>query len=421
MPTTNQKRMRRKMRNKSKNKPVSRVDREVSALGKALRSLGSAGGSALGALAGAPVAGGVVGNNLGAALSKWLGFGDYTVRTNSVVNRASTGIPMMHKEGQSVTIRHREFIAQVRGSTSFAVLNSFVLNPGLAATFPWLSTIAGSFQEYKFKGIVFHYIPSSGTAVSGTNAALGTVMLQTSYRSSDVAPQSKTELLNEYWSGETVPCDTVAHPIECDPNENPFNVQYVRTSSAVSEGDSTLLYDLGVTHLAVSGQQVSGNTLGDLWVTYEVELKKPIVASNVTSNYLTSSTEFTSPIAGNRLFSGTKVDRGNVLITGSTTLNSFFIEPIRGQWLVNIIVVADTTFTYTGLNILPTTNGNTLPISPGGGASAYGSVGTTAHINAIVTAAFVVIDSSQGVAVNLSGSAAFTGTIARTIVTLTQF
>lgn len=413
--------MRRKMRSKMKNKPVTKVDREVSALGKALRSLGSAGGSALGALAGAPMAGGVVGNNLGAALSKWLGFGDYTVRTNSVVNRASTGIPMMHKEGQSVTIRHREFIAQIRGSTGFAVQNSFVLNPGLAATFPWLSTIAGSFQEYKFKGIVFHYIPSSGTAVSGTNAALGTVMLQTSYRSSDTAPQSKTELLNEYWSGETVPCDTVAHPIECDPNENPFNVQYVRTSSVVPAGDSTLLYDLGVTHVAVAGQQVSGNTLGDLWVTYEVELKKPIVASNVTANYLASSTEFTLPTAGNRLFSGAKLERGNVLITGSTTSNSFVIEPIRGQWLLNIIIVADTSFTYTGLTFLPTTNASTYPLSPAGGGSVFQSSGTSASAIATITAAFVVIDSTLPVTVNLNGIASFTGTIARTLVTLTQF
>ena len=43
------------------------------------------------------------------------------------------------------------------------------------------------------------------------------------------------------------------------------------------------MYDLGVTHVAVSGQQANDVVLGDLWVTYEVELKKPILYSNVTS------------------------------------------------------------------------------------------------------------------------------------------
>jgi len=85
----------------------------------------------------------------------------------------------------------------------------------------------------------------------------------------------------------------MAHPIECDPKENPFNVQYVRTG-AVPSGDSVLMYDLGLTHLAVSGCQTSGKRLGDLWVTYEVELKKPLLYSNVTSRIESCSALFTS-------------------------------------------------------------------------------------------------------------------------------
>jgi hypothetical protein len=95
-------------------------------------------------------------------------------------------------------------------------------------------------------------------------------------------------MLNEYCSNEVVPCDSMAHPIECDPKENPFNVQYVR-SSGVATGESLLLFDLGTTHVAVSGCQTTGNVLGDLWVTYEIELKKPLVASNVTTNVVSAN------------------------------------------------------------------------------------------------------------------------------------
>lgn len=131
--------------------------------------------------------------------------------------------------------------------------------------------------------MVFHYVPTSGSLSSGTSNALGSVMLQTSYRANDAAPTTKIELLNEYWSAENVPFEAFAHPIECNPNENPFNVQYIKSAAAViPSGDSPLLYDLGTTHVATSGQQSAGVALGDLWVTYEVELKKPIISSNVT-------------------------------------------------------------------------------------------------------------------------------------------
>jgi len=50
----------------------------------------------------------------------------------------------------------------------------------------------------------------------------------------------------------------------------------------VPANDNKLLYDLGVTYVATSGQQTNGAVLGDLWVTYEIELKKPMVYTNVT-------------------------------------------------------------------------------------------------------------------------------------------
>jgi hypothetical protein len=181
---------------------------------------------------------------------------------------------------QSVVVRHKEFVTEVKGSTAFSVQSVLPINPGLASTFPWLATIAGSFQEYRVRGMVYHYVPSSGS-VASASPSLGTVMVQTSYRSSDSQPVSKAEMLNEYCASECVPSDSFCHPVECDPRENPFNVQYVRSTN-VPANDNKLLYDLGVTYVATSGQQTNGAVLGDLWVTYEIELKKPMVYTNVT-------------------------------------------------------------------------------------------------------------------------------------------
>ena len=309
--------------------------KQMTLLGTALRSLGGLGGSAVGSVFGAPVVGSQVGSSLGAAISKWLGSGDYSVGSNTIVKsslKAASSIPMMHNNGQSVTVRHREYLGEIRSAETYTVRDSFELNPGNSRTFPWLSSIAVNFQEYSFKGIVFHYVPTSGTAVSGSSPSLGSVMLQTSYRVTDSAPASKVEMLNEYCSNEVVPSEPMAHPIECDPKENPFNVMYVR-SGDVPPGDAKLMYDLGVTHVAVTGQLPPGNNvLGDLWVTYEVELKKPIVHSNVTAPYKSGSALVTTIGGPAAIFTGTTQFTGNLSLglSGNTVT---LPKGSQGKWL----------------------------------------------------------------------------------------
>lgn len=277
------------------NKKKIKAKKEMTRLGGALRALGGLGGSTLGAIIGQPTAGGAMGTSLGAALSKWLGSGDYQVSNNSLVSslKASGSIPMMHQNGQSIIVRHKEFLGQINGTSGFAV-TSYNLNPGLASTFPWLHNIASNYQEYRIKGMIFHYIPTSGNV--STTGQLGSVMMQTSYRATDSPPVDKIELLNEYWATESKPSEPFCHPIECDPKENPFNIQYIR-SGPLPANENALMYDLGVTHVATSGCPGT-NAIGDLWITYEIELKKPIIRSSVTSSNAWSITSFDGSKAG---------------------------------------------------------------------------------------------------------------------------
>nr|WPR18558.1 MAG: capsid protein [Chemarfal virus 237] len=278
--------------------------------------MGSIGGGALGSMIGAGGAGSEVGNGLGALVSRWLGQGDYTVSANSLVSRAkaSGSIPNMHKDGQSIIVRHKEYLTEIRGATSFTVRNEFDINPGLSTTFPWLSAIAAQYSQYRVRGMIYHYVPTSGNAVSSTNAALGSVMLQTSYRATESAPINKIELLNEYWSTECKPSEPFCHPIECDPKENPFNVQYVRTGDLPTT-ENQLMYDLGRTTVAVSGQQANDIVLGDLWITYEIELKKPVL-----TNATNTSIQAMSMISTTAVGSGNPLGAVN---TQTVTFDSF--------------------------------------------------------------------------------------------------
>lgn len=266
---------------KSKKKSKSNRQKEkneVTRLGYALRALGGMGGGALGSYAGYPEVGLAMGTQLGATISKWLGSGAYTVSTNSLTRRSPDGtIPSMHNNSQTIVVRHKEFIGDVLSSTSFQIQRVLDINPGNYSLFPWLSTLAQQYEEYRIRGMVFHYVPTSGMAISGTNAAVGNVMIQTSYRASTTAPVDKSEMLNEYWASDARASEDFCHPIECSPKENPFNVHYVRTGS-VPTSDSILMYDYGRTFVATSGNPANGNILGELWVSYEVELKKPVVS-----------------------------------------------------------------------------------------------------------------------------------------------
>jgi len=251
---------------------------EVTLLGSALRNIGGFGGAFAGNLLGNGELGRSVGTKLGATVSRWLGSGDYTVRSNSLVQNitGSGDIPMMHKTSQSVVVRHREYLGEIVGSVGFSA-QSFPLNPGLSTTFPWLCAVAQQYQEYTFKGVIFEYVSTCGSAIASTNNALGSVMMATNYRCTDPAFTSKMAINNEFFSSDSKPSECFCHPIECDPKENPFNVQYVRGGSAPS-GEDLKTYDLGLVTVATEGMQAA-NTIGELWISYEVELRKPCMAA----------------------------------------------------------------------------------------------------------------------------------------------
>lgn len=328
---------------------VKKEEKEVTRLGAALRGLGALGGSAVGSLFGAPSAGGGVGRQLGASLSKWLGSGDYELTTNSIVQSAKSrdSIPAMHRENQSIIIRHKEYLGEILGSTGFTVQQTYNINPGLGSTFPWLAAIAAKFQEYTLRGMVFHYAPTSGTAVGTSSTALGSVMIQTTYRAGDSAPTTKQEMLNEYWSSEMVPFEAGCHPIECDPRENPYNLHYVRTG-ALPAGSDQLLYDMGTTFVATSGMQTN-NVVGDLWVTYEIELKKPMLVSGVTdpaAGFSMQIADSAGSITASTLFNGTQT-LGNGTLAGAITLSGNVItipQQLAGWFYVYVNTEATTTF-----------------------------------------------------------------------------
>jgi len=264
--------------NKQKAKPTNS---EITGLGRIIRSLGIAAGGSLGALTGNPfgvAAGAYIGREVAAQGSKFLGQGAYKMNQNTLW-RSGQQVPVMHSSNNSFRIRHKEYLCDIVGSTAYAVQQSFNVNPGLDATFPYLSAIAGNFQEYRIKGLVYTYKATSGDSLASTNTALGSVMMVAQYRSDLPAPLNKALFLNEHWSVDSSPSCDMYLPVECSPKENPMSIQYLR-SGPLSANQDVKLYDIATVHIATQGMQSTGNTIGELWVSYDIEFFKPALSTS---------------------------------------------------------------------------------------------------------------------------------------------
>jgi hypothetical protein len=158
---------------------------------------------------------------------------------------------------------------------SIAYTNQAILpiNPGLSSTFPWLAEIAANFEEYRILGMVFEYKTTSAASItSGTNTAMGVVMMATQYNANNAPLADKQHLENYEFATSCVPSISALHPVECAPNLNALSELYIRTAPVT--GQDLRLYDLGLFQCSTVGFQ-SANIVGELWVTYEVEFFKP--------------------------------------------------------------------------------------------------------------------------------------------------
>jgi len=213
--------------------------------------------------------------------------GDYQIKENSIVNAigtssGSSSVPMFASAGGGVRITHREFLGTVASPGGAFSITPFALNPANAATFPWLSEIAYSFETFRLRGCVVEFIPTSGDAVASTNAALGSVILATQYNVSAPPFSSQIQMENYQYATSCKPSLAMIHPVECDPSMLVSERLYVYNGSA---GGDPRWASAGTVYLATVGQQ-SAATLGELWISYDFELFMPKLLSAVPTSGL---------------------------------------------------------------------------------------------------------------------------------------
>lgn len=259
----------------------SRVDRIMKMIPKGtFRNAGSAAGMALGGPTGA-----AVGRVIGTGLSAITGYGDYEVSMNSL-NKVSTSVdtvPTFVRNDHSVRVTHREYVRDLNVPTNPGAFNNDAqpINPSNANLFPWLANMSRQYQQYRIHGMIVEYkTMSSDYAASGP---LGTVCIATNYNVLDNKYATKIALENSEFAVSCKPSMSLIHAIECDPKVTGRDILYVRDLASQSEAPADArLYDAGLLQIATAGLPgVAGSTLGEVWISYDIEFYKPVLASYV--------------------------------------------------------------------------------------------------------------------------------------------
>ena len=321
---------------------------------------GGLAGGALGAAAGNLVVpgsglatsrlGSSLGSRLGNRISRLVGFGDYQVKENSLFKEGMAippgeAVPSFGVLGQATRVRHREYIQDVVIPTTPSSFHntSYTVNPGVASTFPWLAALANQYQQYKFNGLIFEFKTLSSDITAG--GALGSVTMASNYDVVADSYASKIEMENSQYAVSAKPSCSQIHTMECQPSATANVLYYIRNNAtSATLGQDNRFYDLANFQLATAGLPGSaGAVLGELWVSYDVSLYKPVIRAESLSTFIVASGSITK----SNFFGNTPTITGN----GITAVNNTLTFQQTGDYLITLYIVGtgvNAGLTYSG-------------------------------------------------------------------------
>jgi hypothetical protein len=232
-----------------------------------------------GGVLGGQVGSSSAGSELGRRISRLIGSGDYETNdtyANSLIKGSAVPNVSFGKTALAIRVKHREFLGDIMtGPVAGAFTNySYPVNAGLRNSFPYLSQLASNHEEYCFHGLVFEFI-STASPYSAASA-LGSNIAAMEYNAAAPTFTSKFAMENSTAAISGRLDRNLMYGVECAANSNVQNCYYVR--SGVSSLPVTTT-DLGNFQFAVAPAAgvPTGSVVGELWVTYDCSLDRPIL------------------------------------------------------------------------------------------------------------------------------------------------
>lgn len=191
------------------------------------------------------------------------------------------------RNGNSCVVRHKERIGTILGSVAFTA-TKYEVNPGLVATFPWLSAIANRFESYRFNKLRFLYKTKTATT------ATGDVIMVNDYDATDSAPTTSIQAESYQAYADCAPWQNQF--MDASPaNLSKLKERYVRDTTPPS-GTDLKLYDVASFYICTENQ-ASTALVGYLYVEYEVCLFTPQLRDSdfyITGGMITGANTLTA-------------------------------------------------------------------------------------------------------------------------------
>jgi hypothetical protein len=169
---------------------------------------------------------------------------------------------------RSRRIKNSELVGDLLGSVAFTA-TGYRINPGLAATFPWLSVVANQWQQYRFHSLSFRFVTRTSTSHAGS------VVIAPEYDPNQAAPETEAEATNRQDAVENV-C-WVSSECVLDPAAMfPYGPRKAVRSAMSAGGLSN--YDAGTIYFCSTGEP-DATAIGKIWVDYDCELFVPQVGT----------------------------------------------------------------------------------------------------------------------------------------------
>jgi len=169
-----------------------------------------------------------------------------------------------------------EFVADIPSSVLFA-LTQFQINPGLVATFPRLSREAQLYEKYRFRKLIFYYKP---VVTEFSANGIGKVIFSADFDAADAPPVNKQQMEDTYPHCDSLPCKVMGMSLNPADMDDTYKWHYVRFA-ALDPNEDIKTYDVGTLNVATLGQATVAPSMGELRVHYEVELKTPVLESDL--------------------------------------------------------------------------------------------------------------------------------------------
>lgn len=205
------------------------------------------------------------------------------------------------------------------------------LNPRCRALFPWLSTVAGNFELYKFVDLKFNFVSSQPTTAAGRYY----VAVDVDY--DDSLPTSAPTMMANAIKASAPVWESISLTVPSGMMHRDMEWKYVLTPHRVDPEPRTSYCGF----LLAAFQGLMAGCELDLWVEYTVELKNPTSDEGTYLNALSGTDRIDCPAITQLgafgctgalpIVSGVQIPGVSVVRTGQGGVPSFTLNTVKAD------------------------------------------------------------------------------------------